>query len=522
MNSSGTNMNITAQLEPFVAGVHAHKTTQWHGGPIINGEQLSGDKKNVMNPAKPDEVVGSIVRANRVQAEQALEIAYKAQPGWNATPAEKRAQILDKVADLFESHKHELIALCAREAGKTLQDGIDEVREAVDFCRYYAERARVDFGAPLALPGPTGEKNELYLDGRGVFACIAPWNFPLAIFAGQVTAALAAGNAVLAKPAGQTGLIAFRAVQLMLQAGVPQDVLHFLPGSGAELSPVLTADPRIAGVAFTGSTETAWQINRTLAARNAPIASLIAETGGQNAMIVDSSALAEQVVSDVIRSAFTSAGQRCSALRVLFLQNEIADRVIEVMQGAMQELKLGDPMDATTDIGPVIDAAAKKDLLAHIDNMRSTKKFLAAAKLPHEFDKGHFIMPMAFEIGAISDLKQENFGPIVHIVRYASDELDAVIDSINNYGYGLTLGIHTRIESSAHYIARRARVGNVYINRNMIGAVVGVQPFGGQGLSGTGPKAGGPRYLHRFATERTVSNNIAAVGGNATLLSLGD
>ncbi len=522
MNSSGTNLTIRAQVEPFVAAVNAHQTTQWHGGPIINGEQLSGDKKPVTNPAKPDETVGSIVRANRMNAEQALAIAYQAQPGWNATPAEKRAQILDKIADLFESHKGELIALCSREAGKTLQDGIDEVREAVDFCRYYAQRARAEFAAPTTLPGPTGEKNELYLDGRGVFACIAPWNFPLAIFAGQVTAALAAGNAVLAKPAGQTSLIAFRAVQLMLQAGVPNEVLHFLPGSGAELSPVLTADPRIAGVAFTGSTETAWQINRTLAARNAPIASLIAETGGQNAMIVDSSALAEQVVSDVIRSAFTSAGQRCSALRVLFLQNEIADRVIEVMQGAMQELKLGDPIDISTDIGPVIDAAAKKDLLAHIDTMRSTKKFLAAAKLPHELEKGYFVAPIAFEIDSINDLKQENFGPIVHIVRYASDDLDAVIDSINNYGYGLTLGIHTRIESTAHYISRRARVGNVYINRNMIGAVVGVQPFGGQGLSGTGPKAGGPHYLHRFATERTVSNNIAAVGGNATLLSLGD
>ncbi|QGX40554.1 bifunctional proline dehydrogenase/L-glutamate gamma-semialdehyde dehydrogenase PutA [Permianibacter aggregans] len=522
MNSAGTNLNIQAQRDPFIAEVNSFNQKQWHATGLINGKPVSGDAKPVFNPANTEEKVGSVVRVTKAQAEEALSIAYRAQEGWNATPAERRAAILDKIADLFEQHKYELIAICGREAGKTLQDGIDEVREAVDFCRYYAERARLEFAKPLALPGPTGERNELFLDGRGVFACIAPWNFPLAIFTGQVVAALVAGNSVLAKPANQTCLIAHRAVELMLQAGVPGEVLHFLPGSGAELSPVLTEDPRIAGVAFTGSTETAWTINRSLASRRAQIAALIAETGGQNAMIVDSSALPEQVVADVIRSAFVSAGQRCSALRVLYLQEEIAERVIEVLRGAMAELVLGNPLDHKTDIGPVIDAAAKKDLETHIQNMRATKKLLAEGKLPADANKGHFLAPIAFEIDNINDLKQENFGPVAHIIRYKSDDLDKVIDSINAYGYGLTIGIHTRNEATADYIAKRARVGNVYINRNQVGAVVGVQPFGGQGLSGTGPKAGGPHYLHRFATERTVSNNIAAVGGNATLLSLGD
>lgn len=522
MNSAGTNLNIRSQLDPFINEVHSFKTKLWHATGLVNGKPVIGEAKPVFNPANTEEKVGSVVRVTRAQAEEALTIAYRAHEGWNATPAERRAAILDKTAELFEQHKYELIAICAREAGKTLQDGIDEVREAVDFCRYYAAQARKDFAKGTVLPGPTGERNELFLDGRGVFACIAPWNFPLAIFTGQVAAALVAGNCVLAKPANQTCLIAHRAIELMLQAGVPGEVLHFLPGSGAELSPVLTEDVRIAGVAFTGSTETAWTINRSLASRRSAIAALIAETGGQNAMIVDSSALPEQVVADVIRSAFVSAGQRCSALRVLYLQEEIAERVIDVMRGALAELVLGNPIDHITDVGPVIDAAAQKDLGAHIQEMRATKKLLAEAKLPADASKGYFLAPIAFEIDSINDLKQENFGPVAHIIRYKSEDLDKVIDSINQYGFGLTIGIHTRNEATAEHIARRARVGNVYINRNQVGAVVGVQPFGGQGLSGTGPKAGGPHYLHRFATERTVSNNIAAVGGNATLLSLGD
>ncbi len=521
MNSAGVNLNIQSQREPFIAAVHSFKSKTWNGAAIINGEKLAGDARKVVNPSRLSDEVGTLVRATRADAARALDIAHAAQPGWNATPADRRAAILDKIADLFESHKHELIALCSREAGKTLQDGIDEVREAVDFCRYYAAQAREEFAKPITLPGPTGELNQLHLDGRGVFACIAPWNFPLAIFTGQVVAALVAGNTVLAKPAAQTGLIAFRAVELMLQAGVPADVLHFLPGSGAEMSPVLTEDPRIAGIAFTGSTETAWQINRSLASRRAQIAALIAETGGQNAMIVDSSALPEQVVADVIRSAFVSAGQRCSAMRVLYLQEEIAEKVKEVLKGAMAELVIGDPIEHKIDIGPVIDAAAKKELQAHIDDMRARFTQIAEAKLPADLN-GHYLAPIAFQINSINDLKQENFGPIAHIIQYKASDLDAVIDEVNGYGYGLTLGIHTRNEATAEYIAKRARVGNVYINRNMVGAVVGVQPFGGQGLSGTGPKAGGPHYLHRFATERTVSNNITAVGGNATLLSLGD
>ena len=431
--------------------------------------------------------------------------------------------MLDKVADALEAHKHELIALCSRDGGKSIQDGIDEVREAIDFCRYYAYNARNQFGHEIHLPGPTGESNDLYLQGRGVFACISPWNFPLAIFIGQVAAALVAGNTVIAKPADQTTLVAYRAVQIMHEAGIPTSVLQFVPIRGSVLGNVILSDNRIAGVAFTGSTTTAHTINRTLATRDGMLSPLIAETGGQNAMIVDSSALPEQVVEDVIHSAFTSAGQRCSALRVLYLQEDIADKIIEVLSGAMQELRLGNPTDLSTDVGPVIDMAAREELQSHIDELKAAGKFIAETPMPEGLEgHGSFLSPVAFEIDHINDLDQEWFGPIVHIVRYKAKDLDSVIDQINDYGFGLTLGVHSRNEATAMYIDKRARVGNVYINRNMIGATVGVQPFGGQGLSGTGPKAGGPFYLYRFATEHTRTNNTAAIGGNATLLSLGD
>ncbi|MEE9209348.1 MAG: bifunctional proline dehydrogenase/L-glutamate gamma-semialdehyde dehydrogenase PutA, partial [Kiloniellales bacterium] len=425
-------------------------------------------------------------------------------------------------ADLMEADRAELLALCLREAGKTLPDAVAELREAVDFCRYYAARARADFAAPRVLPGPTGERNQVALHGRGAFACISPWNFPLAIFTGQIAAALAAGNAVLAKPAEQTPLVAAAAVRLLHRAGVPGAVLHLLPGDGPSVGAPLVADPRTAGVAFTGATETARAINGALAAREGPIVPLIAETGGQNAMIVDSTALPEQVVRDVLVSAFQSAGQRCSALRVLFLQDDVADKMLAMLAGAMEELVVGDPAVLSTDVGPVIDAEAKAMLEAHAARMSAEGRLIQRCRLDLACERGHFFAPVAFEIDSLSRLKREVFGPILHVIRYPADRLDTVIEAIDGTGYGLTLGIHSRIDSTVEYIHRRLRVGNAYVNRNMIGAVVGVQPFGGEGLSGTGPKAGGPRYLHRFATERTLSIDTTAAGGNASLMSLGE
>jgi RHH-type proline utilization regulon transcriptional repressor/proline dehydrogenase/delta 1-pyrroline-5-carboxylate dehydrogenase len=464
--------------------------------------------------------VGIIREADDAVIRHAVDVAVAAQPAWDSTPAAERARILRKAAELFEVHTAELMALCVREAGKSILDAVSEVREAVDYLRYYAERAEEDFGKPKVMPGPTGESNELWLQGRGVFVCISPWNFPLAIFTGQVAAALAAGNAVLTKPAEQTSLIGAQAVRLMHEAGIPGGVLNFIPGRGSVVGQHAVADARVAGVAFTGSTETAKTIHQTLAKRDGIIPVLIAETGGQNCMLVDSSALAEQVVLDVVASAFNSAGQRCSALRVLFVQDEIADRVVEVLSGYMDELKIGDPAFLDTDVGPVIDKAAKQQLDEHKAWIKTKGKLIKELAPPPEFSNGTYVTPMAVELPDLDILKREVFGPVLHVIRFKSSELDHVIDSINATGYGLTLGIHSRIDSQAQYIQRRVRVGNVYINRNMIGAVVGVQPFGGQGLSGTGPKAGGPHYMLRFATERTVTVNTAAVGGNASLLSL--
>jgi len=406
------------------------------------------------------------------------------------------------------------------EAGKSLADAVAEVREAVDFLRYYADQARNQFASPQHLPGPTGERNELHHQGRGPFVCISPWNFPLAIFTGQVAAALVAGNTVLAKPAEQTTLIAHRAARLLHEAGVPEQVLQLLPGDGGVVGARLVAAPIVAGVAFTGSTDTARRINRALAEREGPIGVLIAETGGQNAMIADSSALPEQLVKDVLVSAFGSAGQRCSALRVLFLQEAVADRVIEMLAGAMDELVVGDPARLATDVGPVIDEDALASLRAHCERMDREAKRIGRAPLTEEARKGHFLAPTAFEISGLDVLDREVFGPVLHVVRYRGRDLDRVIESINATGYGLTLGVHSRIEATADYIVERVRAGNCYVNRNMIGAMVGVQPFGGEGLSGTGPKAGGPHYLRRFSTERTVTVNLAAVGGNASLLAL--
>lgn len=472
-----------------------------------------------------DSPPGMLAVSSDKEIDTALSTATQAFAGWAATNVDSRAHCLDKMAELLEAQMPQLMALCTGEGGKTVADGVAEVREAVDFCRYYALRARQDL-PPRSLPGPTGEDNQWQLRGRGVFVCISPWNFPLAIFLGQVTAALVAGNTVIAKPAEQTPRVAAAAVELLYQAGIPRDVLHLIIG-GADTGARLVSDKRIAGVAFTGSTVAATAINRNLAARsNAPIATLIAETGGLNAMLVDSSALLEQVVADVLLSGFQSAGQRCSALRILLVQDDIADQLITLLTGAMDELCIGDPAELATDVGPIIDEDALAMLNRHIDFLDSNASLRKRAELPQVMSakqkEACFFPPQLYEISHLSQLREEVFGPIVHLLRFRASEIDSVVDAINATGYGLTFGIHSRIDSRARAIAARIRAGNVYINRNMIGAVVGVQPFGGNGLSGTGPKAGGPLYLTRFATEQSVSTNTAAAGGNASLMSLGD
>jgi RHH-type proline utilization regulon transcriptional repressor/proline dehydrogenase/delta 1-pyrroline-5-carboxylate dehydrogenase len=506
-----------AELDRAMAGATAQP---WLAAPIVGGVAQRGSERLVFDPADRRRRIGTVIEAGAEAIEQALARAARAAEAWDRGGVEARATALDRAADLYERHMPELMAIIVREGGRTIPDALSELREAVDFCRYYAARARLDFAA-TKLPGPTGERNSLTLHGRGVFACISPWNFPLAIFTGQIAAALAAGNAVIAKPAEQTPLVAAHAVQLLHQAGVPPDVLHLLPGDG-KVGALLVADPRIAGIAFTGSTETARAINLTLARREGPIVPLIAETGGQNVLIADSSALPEQVVGDIIASAFNSAGQRCSALRVLYVQSDIADRVIAMLKGAMAELRIGDPALLATDIGPVIDDAARATLERHAERMAREATTLHACVLPPGTENGTFFAPRAIEIERLALLDGEVFGPILHVVRWRSDRLAEVLDEIAATGFGLTLGIHSRIDETIASIRDRVRVGNIYVNRNMIGAVVGVQPFGGEGLSGTGPKAGGPHYLARFATERTVSVDTTAAGGNASLLSLDD
>ncbi|RAN75202.1 bifunctional proline dehydrogenase/L-glutamate gamma-semialdehyde dehydrogenase [Bacillus sp. SRB_336] len=521
-NSMGANFSNDNELKAMADAINAH-VGPWTASPLVPGATLGGTAVQVTNPADRRQTVGSYVPADGATVDKALANAVAAQAGWDRLPAASRAAILEHAAEQLEARRGEFIALCVREAGKSLPDAIAEIREAADFLRYYAAMARRLFGQPEQLPGPTGESNQLFLNGRGVFVCISPWNFPLAIFLGQVSAALAAGNAVIAKPAEQTSLIGHLAVQLLHAAGVPADVLQYLPGDGAVVGAALTKDPRVAGVAFTGSTDTAWAINRALAARNAPIAALIAETGGQNAMIADSSALPEQIVKDVIASAFQSAGQRCSAARVLFVQEDIADKVCAMLTGAMAELKVGDPGQLSTDVGPVIDADALKILVDHAARMDAEAKKIAEVTLdPASTAHGSFFAPRAYEIPSLGTLTREVFGPVLHVIRWKGSELKQVVDQINGTGYGLTLGIHSRINDTVDYIASHARVGNCYVNRNQIGAVVGVQPFGGENLSGTGPKAGGPHYLLRFAGERTLTINTTAAGGNASLLTIGE
>ncbi|MFL5421469.1 MAG: bifunctional proline dehydrogenase/L-glutamate gamma-semialdehyde dehydrogenase PutA, partial [Myxococcales bacterium] len=475
----------------------------------------SGQERVVASPVDGS-AVGQVVEASLEDAEMAIRRAQAGFRGWAETPIGRRAAALRRAADLLEERRGAFLHLLQTEAGKTLDDALSEVREAADFCRYYAVEGERLFGYGAPMPGPTGESNVLRLRGRGVFVAISPWNFPLAIFLGQVTAALVAGNAVVAKPAEQTPLIAALAVRLLHEAGIPGSALHLVPGDGS-VGAALVASPAVAGVVFTGSTEVARLINRTLAGKDGPIVPLIAETGGINAMIVDATALPEQVADDVAISAFRSAGQRCSALRLLCVQEDVADRMIEMIVGAARELKVGDPRDLATQIGPVIDAEAKSRLDGHVAAMkRSPARVHFAGQAP----EGLYMAPHVFELPRPESLAEEVFGPILHVVRYRARDLDGLLDSIEASGFGLTLGVHSRIDATVERIVEHLSVGNVYVNRNMIGAVVGVQPFGGHGLSGTGPKAGGPFYLPRFATEQTVTINTAAAGGNATLIAM--
>lgn len=494
-NAAGLDLNDPASAGPLLAEIDKHKGNFYRLFPLIEGKEAPPGQQAV---------------------EPAFKAALRGFAQWSLWTAEKRAACFEKLALLLEQNRAELMALLIREAGKTLSDAQGEVREAVDFCRYYAARAKNDFQT-YDLPGPTGERNQIRLSGRGVFVCISPWNFPLSIFLGQIAAALMAGNSVIAKPAPQTPLIAVRTSQLMMQSGVLPEAFSLVLG-GPEIGAALIQHKAVAGVAFTGSFATARAINMALAGKEGPIVPFIAETGGLNAMIADSSALPEQVVDDAIMSAFRSAGQRCSALRVLCLPETTADKILVMLKGAMRELRAGDPGKLATDIGPLIDKAAQEKLLGHVARLRKEAKEIFTADLGPECASGVYMAPQAWEIPSFSWLKEEVFGPILHVVRYEAGKLAALVEEINASGFGLTGGLHSRIENTVRQVERDLHVGNFYVNRSLIGAVVGVQPFGGEGLSGTGPKAGGPHYLPRFAVERVTSNNLTAAGGNASLL----
>ena len=516
-NSTGVEFGECASLDALLAEIRAGTAASSEAQPLIDGVALPGIERAVISPID-GRAIGVVREGDEAIARAAMAAAAAGFPAWAATPCEERAALIERAAERLEGHRGELLALLQNEAGKTLDDAVAELREAVDYCRYYAAQARACLVA-RPMPGPTGESNMLRYRGRGVFVCISPWNFPLAIFLGQVSAALVAGNAVVAKPAEQTPLIAARAVALLHEAGVPKSALHLVPGDGA-VGASLVADPRAAGVVFTGSTEVGRAINQALAAKRGPIVPLIAETGGINAMIVDATALPEQVIDDVMASAFRSAGQRCSALRLLCLQDDVADPMLDMLSEATRELKVGDPREPATHVGPVIDAEAKDKLESWIGDMAR------AGRLRFRWDGdpawpagGTYVAPALIELDRAAELKEEVFGPVLHVVRWRADEIEMLLDDIAANGTALTLGIHSRIDSAVEHIAARLPHGNVYVNRNMIGAVVGTQPFGGTELSGTGPKAGGPNYLRRFATEQVVTVNTAAVGGNASLLA---
>ena len=517
-NSRGVEFGHRASLDALLSEIGKGAHQSFKAEPLIDGKAASGTSRPVISPIDGSTVVGHVTEAAPEVADRAMAAARAGFGPWSRTDADIRAKALQRAADLLEERRGALLHLLQVEAGKTLDDALSEVREAIDFLRYYAVQGRSLFGEGETMPGPTGESNVLRLRGRGVFVAISPWNFPLAIFLGQVSAALMAGNAVVAKPAEQTPLIADIAIRILHEAGVPKTALHLVPGDG-RVGARLVEHRDVAGVVFTGSTEVARIINRTLANKDAAIVPLIAETGGINAMIVDATALPEQVADDVVMSAFRSAGQRCSALRLLCVQDDVADRMIEMIAGNARELKIADPREISTHVGPVIDREAKDKLDAHIEAMKRSTKVHYAGEAPAT---GTYVAPHIFELNRPHDLAQEVFGPVLHVVRYKAGRLNEVIEAIESTGYGLTLGVHSRIDATVERVVQALSVGNVYVNRNMIGAVVGVQPFGGHGLSGTGPKAGGPHYLLRFATEQTVTINTAAAGGNANLIAMGE
>jgi len=520
-NSLGRDYSQASDRERHAAALERVDSEKLTAGPIIGGKLRAGvNAQDVTNPYDRSRVLGHVSEASVEDVDLAVNTAANAQLAWDRLGGAGRAPVLRAMADALEADLDRLVALLSREAGKTLNDGVAEVREAADFCRYYALLAERDFGGRQTLKGPTGETNELVLHGRGVFACISPWNFPLAIFTGQIAAALAAGNAVVAKPAEQTPLIAAEAVRLYYKAGLNPDLLALVPGRGETVGAALTNHPGVDGVAFTGGTDTASAINRGLAARPGAIIPFIAETGGLNGMFVDTTALKEQIIDDVILSAFGSAGQRCSALRVLYAPKDSADALIEGLKGALAAQVLGDPTDAKTDIGPVIDAESRANLEAHVERLSKEAKIIARAELPAGADKGDLFAPTIAEIPTPDFLEREVFGPILHVYRYEPKDLETVAGKLAARGFGLTLGVHSRIDAFAKEVMELVPAGNVYVNRSIIGAVVGVQPFGGEGLSGTGPKAGGPNSLIRYASEKAISINIAAQGGDPALLNL--
>ncbi|MEN5146872.1 bifunctional proline dehydrogenase/L-glutamate gamma-semialdehyde dehydrogenase PutA [Brevundimonas diminuta] len=520
-NSLGRDYSQATDRDRHAAALERVDSEKLTAGPIIGGKLRAGvNAQDVTNPYDRTRVLGHVSEASVEDVDAAVNTAANAQVAWDRLGGAGRAPVLRAMADALEADLDRLVALLSREAGKTLNDGVAEVREAADFCRYYALLAERDFGGRQTLKGPTGETNELVLHGRGVFGCISPWNFPLAIFTGQIAAALAAGNAVVAKPAEQTPLIAAEAVRLYYKAGLNPDLLALVPGRGETVGAALTNHPGIDGVAFTGGTDTASAINRGLAARPGAIIPFIAETGGLNGMFVDTTALKEQIIDDVILSAFGSAGQRCSALRVLYAPKDSADALIEGLKGALAAQVLGDPTDARTDIGPVIDAESRANLEAHVERLSKEAKIIARAELPAGADKGDLFAPVIAEIPTPDFLEREVFGPILHVYRYEPKDLEKVAGKLAARGFGLTLGVHSRIDAFAKEVMELVPAGNVYVNRSIIGAVVGVQPFGGEGLSGTGPKAGGPNSLIRYAAEKAISINIAAQGGDPALLNL--
>ncbi|GHD44497.1 L-proline dehydrogenase /delta-1-pyrroline-5-carboxylate dehydrogenase [Marinobacter persicus] len=491
-NSKGWDLTDSVTVAELDEGRGRYKHHQWQFGPVFAGTASGGDTIEVRNPARPEDVVGHITYASEADVSAALDAAQDGFKEWSAVPAEKRAEIIRKVGDLYEENVHELFALTTREAGKSLLDAVAEVREAVDFAMFYANE---------------GIRYKDAGEARGVMCCISPWNFPLAIFTGQILANLAAGNAVVAKPAEQTSLLAVRAAELMHEAGVPKAAMQLLPGDGATVGSALTSDPRVTGVCFTGGTDTAQIINKAMTENMAPDAPLVAETGGLNAMIVDSTALPEQVVRDVLASSFQSAGQRCSALRMLYVQKDIADNLLEMLYGAMEELGIGDPWQLSTDVGPVIDEESRKKIVDHCAKFEQQGKLLKKLDVPSD---GLFVSPAVLQVSGIEELEEEIFGPVLHVATFEAKDIDKVIDAVNGRGYGLTFGIHSRVDSRIEHIASRIHVGNTYVNRNQIGAIVGSQPFGGEGLSGTGPKAGGPQYVRRFMKGEVVEKPMAS------------